>query len=188
MRKLDIGCGPIYRKGFERMDFDFHVKPDIQWDLNIPNWPIKHNTYDVIVSSHVIEHLPEINPFLREVLRIAKDGCKFRFDFPHYSVVFIEPTHRRGYGCHALTSFKEFIVENIRMEWSSGRENKGLPYRIANNVLTHLANYNPYVCERTWCYLVGGFSNVILEGYINKKKCLDAWFRDDDILKVDSMG
>ncbi len=74
------------------------------------------------------------------------------------------------------------------MEWSSGRENKGLPYRIANNVLTHLANHNPYVCERTWCYLVGGFSNVILEGIINKSKKNNAWYRHDDVFSNDSKG
>lgn len=67
------------------------------------------------------------------------------------------------------------------MEWSSGRDNKSLPYRILNNVLTHLANHNPYVCERTWAYLVGGFSNVILEGNIDKSKAKDAWFRDDEV-------
>ncbi len=188
MRKLDIGGGPIIRKGYERIDFDVETEPEIWHDLNIVPWPIKDNTYDEIISYHTIEHLPELNPILREILRIAKDGARFRFDFPHYSVVFIEPTHRRGYGCHALTSFKEFIIKKPRMEWSSGRENKSLPYRIMNNVLTHLANHNPYVCERTWCYLVGGFSNVILEGVIDKSKKNNAWYRHDDVFINDSMG
>ena len=181
MRKLDIGSGHIIRKGFERIDFDKDAKPDILWNINNVPWPIPNNVYDEIICYHVIEHLPEINPFLREVLRISKDGAKFRFDFPHYSVTFIESSHRRGYGCHALGSFKEFVIKKPRMEWSSGRENKNMPCRIANNVLTHLANYNPYVCERVWCYLVGGFSNVILEGSINKSKGSNEWFRDDDV-------
>ncbi len=181
MRKLDIGAGPLRRKGYERIDFDKEVDPDILHDLNIFPWPIQNNIYDSVIAYHVIEHLPEINPFLREVLRIAKDGAYFRFDFPSYHVAFIFPTHRRGYGCQALESFEEFVIVKPRMEWSSGRENKRLSYRIANNVLTHLANYNPYVCERTWAYLVGGFSNVILEGNIDKSKAKDAWFRDDEV-------
>ncbi len=189
MRKLDIGGGPIIRRGYERIDFDMLVKPDILWDLNKIPWPINNETYDRIVSFHTIEHLPEINPFLREVTRIIKDKGTFRFDFPHYSVAFIEPGHRRGYGCHALSYHKQFIHKKPRMEWSSGRENKKLPYRIINKVLTHLANKNPYVCERVWCYLVGGFSNVILEGHIDKSKMSLDWFMNDDqVLDVNSMG
>lgn len=175
--KIDLGCGPIYREGFLRADFSDEFKPDVLFDLNVIPWPLPDNHFAVIYSSHVIEHLPDINPFLREAIRISKHGCRFRFEFPHYSVYAIEPGHLRGYGLHALEYFKEFRTEERRLEWSPGRD-KGRLYSFLDSVITSLANVNPFIAERLWCYWVGGFSNVVLKGWINKEFFKDnSWFR-----------
>ncbi len=180
-RKLDIGGGSIIREGYERIDIDKTVNPDIHHDLNKIPWPIESALYDEIVSYHTIEHLLDINPFLREVTRIAKDRSNFHFEFPHYSVTFIEPGHRRAYGLHALEYHKQFVLTKRRMEWSPNRENKGIVYRLLNKLISFFANLAPYKCERLWCYWVGGFSNVILDGYIDKSKITKEWFVDDDV-------
>ncbi len=181
MSKLDIGSGPIYRKGFTRMDFDKNVRPDILWDLNKFPWPIDNDSYDRVESHHTIEHLPEISPFLREVTRIAKDGSTYRFEFPHYSVAFIEPGHRRGYGLHALSYHKQFVNDLIRLEWSPDRKNKGILFKIMDKTFTFFGNLSPYKTERIWCYWVGGFSNVVLEGHIDKSKMTNKWFQHDEV-------
>jgi len=166
--KVDLGCGTVYTKNFLRVDKNVDVNPDICVDLEKPDWPLLSNHFIEIKCVHVVEHLHEINVFLNEVVRISKCGCRFVVEFPHFSNNFIEPDHRRAYGLHALVSRPEIKVDKMRLEWSPNRKNKSKLYYFMDWFITSVANYNPYVCERVWCYWVGGFSNVVLSGKIIK--------------------
>lgn len=168
-RKVDLGCGPVRKQGFLRVDWDRSVNPDLAFDLERRPWPLPSNHFTEIYSSHVVEHLTDIDVFLSEAVRIAAPNARFRFEFPHYSVAFIEPEHRRGYRLHALALHPEFKVEKARLEWSPDRKGKSRLYYLFDRVITWLANLNPYMTERVWCYWFGGFSNVVLEGHVDKQ-------------------
>ena len=57
--KLDLGGGGNPQPGFINMDYrDIPGKVDIVHDLTMFPWPIADETFDVIVASHLIEHLP----------------------------------------------------------------------------------------------------------------------------------
>ena len=167
--KVDLGCGLVHKQGFLRVDYNSEVAPDLCFDLEVKPWPLSSDFFREINCSHVVEHLSDTRVFLSETVRIAKNGARFRFEFPHYSVSFIEPGHLRGYGLHALALFPQFKVEHVRLEWSPDRKDKSLLYYVLDKIITSLANLNPYITERVFCYWVGGFSNVVLTGRIEKQ-------------------
>ena len=167
--KVDLGSGTVRKEGYLRVDHDVGVNPDLCFDLEVKPWPLSSDFFREIYCSHVVEHLSDTRVFLSETVRIAKAGASFRFEFPHYSVASIEPDHRRGYGLHALALFPQFKVEWVKLEWSPHREGKSLFYYVLDEIITRLANLNPYVTERVFCYWVGGFSNVVLTGRIEKR-------------------
>lgn len=167
---IDLGCGERRKEGFIRVDWNPLVEPDYCFDLGQGNWPLKSNTYNIIHCNHVFEHLTEIDMMLKEIIRIAKPGAFFYFSFPHYSVASIEPDHRGRWGIHCLAlnpEFKLYEKDGVRVGWSPRRD-KGWLYRFFNTVLSWFANLNPYLWERVFCYWFGGFSEVILQGRIEK--------------------
>ena len=166
--KIDIGCGPVHKLGFLRVDHDASMDPDVCFELETTPWPLPSNYFNEVNCTHVIEHLTDSKVLLNEIIRIARDGCVFNIEFPHFSNSFIEPDHRRGYGLHALALFPEFRVERVRLEWSPHRKGKSHLFYLMNWLINKLANVNPYVTERVFCYWVGGFSNVVLIGRIKK--------------------
>lgn len=58
--KIDIGCG-ANKQGPDFVGIDYRDFPgvDIVHDITMFPWPVKDNSFDIAVSSHVVEH---INP------------------------------------------------------------------------------------------------------------------------------
>ena len=93
MRVLDAGCGEgtlsimIAKKGAIVTGCDIS-KPNIENAVNYAkennlsninfvlgdaeNLPFSDNEFDLVVSSHVLEHLPDFDKGLREVMRVSK--------------------------------------------------------------------------------------------------------------------
>ena len=87
---LDVGCGEGYMKyflndgkgkwfGIERWDERVKVCENLGYDitsidLNHEPMPYADNTFDVVVASHVLEHLSDIPHALSEISRVLKDG------------------------------------------------------------------------------------------------------------------
>ncbi len=42
--------------------------------LDVQNMPLEDNTYDVVFCNHVLEHVPDDNKAMREILRVLKPG------------------------------------------------------------------------------------------------------------------
>ena len=92
MEKLNVGCGTDYKEGWVNLDFNKKFKHDVYFDLSTiykdKKMPFKDNTFDLIILYHVIEHLPEPLPILRELYRICKKGP---FQFHHIPETLIDP-------------------------------------------------------------------------------------------------
>jgi hypothetical protein len=154
------------------VDFDPSCNPDILHDLTVVPWPIEDNYADSIYSSHVVEHLPELGPFLDEVVRIAIDGADFELIFPHYSRSWFSNQHKRAYGIHILQGFPQFEVYDIKLKytWWGWKHWYKFPAYITLATIEFFANLSPKFWERVWCYWFGGFDNVIIKAKINKDK------------------
>jgi predicted SAM-dependent methyltransferase len=77
--KLNFGAGKdIKKEGWDNIDmqdFDFNKFP----------YPIKDNTYDYILASHVLEHLDNWIEAFNELCRIAKPGAIIEVRVPFYN-------------------------------------------------------------------------------------------------------
>lgn len=83
MKKLNIGCGRDYRKGFINIDAREGIGADIVHDINKP-FPFKTGTIDEIVAQDVIEHLTveQQKPVLAELSRILSGKGKVQIRIP----------------------------------------------------------------------------------------------------------
>jgi len=50
--------------------------------MDATNMTFKNNTFDTILSSHVIEHIPDPSKFLAEICRVLKPGGKVILAYP----------------------------------------------------------------------------------------------------------
>jgi SAM-dependent methyltransferase len=96
---LDIGCSfgrqlkKYYKDGFDVYGIDLNGKAIEDAKKNIPNGHFKNallekssfedNFFDTIRTSHVLEHVYNIDSFLEEAFRILKPGGKFIIKVPH---------------------------------------------------------------------------------------------------------
>ena len=73
VRILDIGCKHA-KLGSVNLDIDLSVKPDLVGD--VCNLPLKDASFGAVISSEVIEHLPEgrETEALKEINRVLKKG------------------------------------------------------------------------------------------------------------------
>ncbi len=108
---LDIGAGGLRRADHVKTvdilelpntDYVFHV------EKNIP-WPFEDNEFDYIILSNVIEHIDDLEPFLKEINRVCKPGGIIRGTTPHFTnpCAYADPTHKHYFSLHFLDCFSE---------------------------------------------------------------------------------
>ena len=137
--KLDLGCGPNPREGFEGVDsLDFGQKHVV--DLTEP-WPWPDNSVEEAHSSHFIEHLDarERVHFFNELYRVLVHGGKCLIIVPHWA-------SNRAYGdpTHKWPPVSEMAMFYVRKPW-----------RDQNAPHTDIAhNKHGYSCDfdATWGY------------------------------------
>lgn len=83
MKKLNLGCGEDYKKGWTNLDSRDNIKRDVEWNLDNFPYPFKNNEFDLILMNSVLEHVSDPIKTLKEVIRISKDNCKVIVIVPH---------------------------------------------------------------------------------------------------------
>jgi SAM-dependent methyltransferase len=92
---LDSGCGSMPYKEFilsnnnvtdyvgldieSAIDYQ-NVKPDFLWDGI--TMPFQNDSFDIVISTEVLEHVPNPDIYLAEVKRVLKPGGSFFFTVP----------------------------------------------------------------------------------------------------------
>lgn len=112
--KLDLGCGPNKREGFEGVDIrDFSGVVDHVLDLR-EKWPFENESAEEAHSSHFVEHLtaPERIHFVNELYRVLIPGGKCQIITPHWASC-------RAYGdlTHQWPPVSEFWFYYLSREW-----------------------------------------------------------------------
>ncbi len=183
MKILELGPG--YNKFYKEavtIDINPLCKPDILHDLNKFPWPLKDNEFDIIYSSHCLEHLVDIDRAIEEIYRIAKHNALVIIKVPHFSsrIAYIDTTHKHYFSIHSFRNYTPlfshlgnrnviFNIEKIRLVYQPPLILELLPkwcklfspiINFINDFVSSLANFNIEFCERVWCYYVGGFGEV----------------------------
>lgn len=167
MTKLNLGCGSRKIEGFTNVDSNLLFNPDLVHDLNKP-LPFKDNSVSEIRMEMVLSYLDDINLMFREIYRVSKNRAKVTVLVPHFSFGFVDPNHKRGFSygflnfVHDYTSTK-FRVDTIRFSWMRSNTNMNFILRALNSVISFFANLHKGLCERLWCYWVGGFEELLFE-------------------------
>ena len=81
-RKLHFGSGSKLIKGWLNIDL---INSDIDMDFSKGLLPFEDNSFDIIVSQHVIEHLEmekELLPIIKELRRVLSPGGVFWISCP----------------------------------------------------------------------------------------------------------
>jgi SAM-dependent methyltransferase len=180
MQKLNLGCGEFKKQGYVNVDINPRVNPDVLLDLNNPKSYSRFadSSFDEIFCEHVLEHLDRPFKVMEELHRILKPGGRLIIRVPHFSRGFTHAEHAHGFDAgfpeYFNPSFKggymgfPLILRKMRLRWIIRFDLKKtvipsfamLPLRAMNAVFNFLANLNPYICSRFWCFYVGGFEEI----------------------------
>lgn len=122
--KLDFGCGPHPREGFEgvdALDFGQPHKVDLAQYFQLKDgtsgfvaWPWADNSVEEAHASHFIEHLtaPQRIHFVNELYRVLVPGGKCQIIVPHWASC-------RAYGdlTHQWPPVSDFWFYYLSREW-----------------------------------------------------------------------
>lgn len=107
MKILDVGCGVNKHEGAIGLDNNPRTGADVIHDLGQTPYPFPDNEFDLIVSNHVVEHIPDVMAFVSELYRITKPGGTIRLLTPHYTNPdwATDPTHRNHFNSFSFNTF-----------------------------------------------------------------------------------
>lgn len=89
MKKLHLGCGPRFLKGYIHIDLSNYDHIDHRVDIANMKSLFEDNSIDEIYACHVLEHFSrkDIIPVLKEWNRILKPGGKMRLSVPDFEAI-----------------------------------------------------------------------------------------------------
>lgn len=95
--KLDLGCGRYKKTGYIGVDKFAVVEPDIICDVEKERLPFEDSSVSEIYSSHVFEHIEDIQTVMNEIHRVLKPGGLLTIRVPYWTSegAFRDPTHVR---------------------------------------------------------------------------------------------
>ena len=104
---LDVGCGANKYEGAIGLDNNPRTAADVIHDLGEFPYPFADNEFDLIVSRHVVEHVPNVMAFIGELHRISRAGGRIRLVTPHYTNPdwANDPTHRNHINSYTFNTF-----------------------------------------------------------------------------------
>ena len=107
MKILDVGCGTNKFEGAIGLDNNPKTAADVIHDLGDLPYPFADDEFDLIVSHHVIEHVPDVMAFVTELHLITRPGGRIRLLTPHYTNPdwANDPTHRNHFNSYSFNTF-----------------------------------------------------------------------------------
>lgn len=157
LRQLHLGCGRKILPGWVNLDLVPGKGVDVVADLDKCGetpLPFADNTFDMILASHLFEHLKNPLPFMQELHRISKPGAEAVFMVPFGSsdAAYEDPTHVRPCFLSTFAYFSQpaywradygyrgdWTQHGIRLEVSKARY-QGKPTEEVMLDVTHLRN------------------------------------------------
>jgi len=98
---LNLGCGNDIRENC--INIDITQPADLIHDLNQP-LPFKNNSVDVILASHILEHIKELNSLKKEMVRVLKYMGSLEVIVPNFTSpdAYGDPDHKHIFSYHSF--------------------------------------------------------------------------------------
>ena len=111
---IDIGCSMGKLEGAIGIDLRAHSNLDKKLTTNIignisNSFPIKSNSFDLILANNIIEHVDNVVTTMEEIHRIGKKDSLVVIRTPHFShpESYRDPTHRWNFTWESFDYFIE---------------------------------------------------------------------------------
>jgi SAM-dependent methyltransferase len=188
--KLDIGCGPYKKPGFIGVDLLGEAGVDVVADTTA--LPFEDSSVEHIHTRNTLEHIPNLFGALREFYRVSRDGGTLEITVPHFSSYeyWRDLTHIRPFSAFTFDHFDrarlrggtlpdyipevDFEITRVVLDWWDPQQvaakrgwKKGL-LKGLNGLINAMANGKLFLCERLWCWWVGGFVLVTFHLKVHK--------------------
>lgn len=171
MKILDLGCGSRKTPTATGVDIDPKSQADVIHDLNVFPYPFEDNTFDEVVTNHVLEHLDDTLAVLNELHRITKNGGKIKLRVPHYTGVSAwgDLSHKRTFSAGMRVYIKNFMGDKFRVDKTSLHyisymdRDRCLRNRLVSTVADGIANVNIKFSDKFLGHWIGGFQEIYLE-------------------------
>jgi SAM-dependent methyltransferase len=113
---LNLGCGRDIKPGFVNIDARGHPGVDVIADLGKcrnKRLPFKESSVDLILMSHVLEHIVDSLGLMQELHRIAKPNALLTIRAPYGSSddAWGDQTHVRAYFLQSFETFAQTYYE-----------------------------------------------------------------------------
>ena len=107
MKILDVGCGVNKHEGAIGLDNNPKTAADVIHDLGTLPYPFADDEFDMVVSTHAVEHVPDMMGFIGELYRVTKPGGRIKLITPHYTNPdwATDPTHRNHINSYTFNTF-----------------------------------------------------------------------------------
>lgn len=107
IRILDVGCGKNKTEGAVGLDNNPRTAADVIHDLGEIPYPFPDDEFDLVVSNHVVEHVPDVIAFITELHRVTRHGGRIKLLTPHYTNPDWpnDPTHRNLINSYTFNTF-----------------------------------------------------------------------------------
>lgn len=146
--KINLGSGYKRFDGFVNIDDDPLVNPDYLLDIEKAQLPFDDNTVEEIKAHHILEHVQNFIPLMKELYRVAKHGCKLDIIVPHHQhdVFYGDPTHVRPITVPIMYMFsKKYCEDHIKTYGSSS--GMALKYGIDFEMLNYEYEYDQFYTQ-----------------------------------------
>lgn len=117
--RLNLGSGGKNLSGWVNVDFVSTCNPDVVWDLEKFPWPWENDSVDIVLLSHVLEHLGQSRDvylgIIKELYRVCRRDAQIIIHVPHprHDFYLIDPTHVRPITVDGMRMFDQ----SLNREW-----------------------------------------------------------------------
>lgn len=120
MRIIELGCGRNKIPGAFGVDHQEYEGVDKVVDLN-KNLPFEDESFDIVYSNQVLEHISNLIGLIEESHRILSRGGIFVAHVPYFrsSWASVDPTHVRSFTLSSLNYFVKNTYENQNYRFSN---------------------------------------------------------------------
>jgi len=159
IKKLNLGCGPDYKKGWVNLDYHRAYNPDVFHNMDKIPYPFKKEEFHYVYCSHILEHVEDFFNTMKEIERIIKKNGILHIRVPHFSNGngYNDLTHRRFFGWFTFNQFiNGYYNQKTQFRIISKRFNfLAVEHKFVNRIFSWFFNTIPkQFYERFLCWIV----------------------------------